>query len=217
MKHRLLAAQLLGACLVTACSTPQVALDQANHGVRLIENLQTELVRYKAGVKLSADRRLSSIQRDETDTSSLVVSQQMDAYLLSKAGMDSELAARDRIRDASDTYAKLLAQQDKTKQDLAVRLSELVKDLPTPTNKLNAVQKAMAELGTELSAKERVEIVTTFLKQAKCIADQAGKAAALPAPGASTEVAAPTPASAASAPTTALKCTSDPEQTKEQA
>lgn len=197
---RLLAITILVLGL-SACATPDVALDQANHGVRLIQNLQTELVRYKSNVKISAERRLAAIQRADEENASLVVNQKMETYLAGKAGMDAELAARERIRDASDTYTRLLAEQDKAKQDLAIRLSELVKDLPTPTEKLGAVQKAMAELGTELSAKERVEIVATFLKQAKCIADQATKP----------------PATAASPSEVAPKCTSEPNQAKEQA
>jgi len=69
-----------------------------------------------------------------------------------------------------------------------------VKDLPSPAEKLGAVQKAMADLGSELSAAERVAIVTKFLDEAKAIVDKNAKQAdeAAPAPA--------TPASAASVP-----------------
>ena len=194
------------AAVLASCSTPQVALEQANNSVRLIQNLQTELSTYQANVKLLAQRRMTSIERLYATTSNLVRSQQFDVYLSGKAGLSSELEARERLRDASDTYSKLIAAEDKSQEQLAARLATLVKGLPTPSDKLGAVQKAMAELGTELSAKERVAIVTKFLKQAKCIVNQGAASAAAPAASAA---AAAAPASAASSP---ASCTSTPEK-----
>lgn len=191
--------------ILCACSTPQVALDQANHGVRLIQNLQTELVRYQDSVKLSAQRRLRSIEAQDDVTADSARKQQFDAYVDAKAGNGEVLAARDRLREASDTYTRLIAEDDKARAALAARLAGLTKDLPTPTEKLGALQKAMAELGTELSAKERVAIVTKFLKQAKCIVDK-GKAEAAAAASA--------PAAAATAPT---GCTTTDQTTQEKA
>jgi len=58
MRLRSSIAPTLTMLALLACSTPQVALDQANNGVRLTQNLQTELTRYQRNVKLSAERRL---------------------------------------------------------------------------------------------------------------------------------------------------------------
>ena len=162
---------------LTACTTPQVALDQADNTVRLLQNLQNELTRYQGNVKLSAQRRLKSVERLDTGTSEIALDLKFSAYLDTESGVTSELAARERIRDASDTYAKLIAEQDKAQAELAARLAAIVKGLPSPAEKLQAVQMAMAELGTELSASERVAIVTKFLVQATCIVDQSAQAA----------------------------------------
>ena len=171
---------LVAAILVAglpACTTPQVALDQADNTVRLLQNLQTELTRYQRNVKLSAQRRLKSVEQLDTGTYEIALDQKLSVFLDTQSGVTSEYAARERIRDASDTYTKLIEDQDKAQAELAARLAAIVKDLPSPAEKLRAVQMAMAELGTELSASERVAIVTKFLVQATCIVDQSAKAA----------------------------------------
>lgn len=206
--------------ILSGCSTPQVALDQANNGVSLIQKLQNELQRYKTSSKLSSERRLGIIDQLDTSTSNTALIHSMEQYRLSKAGLSDVLAARDRLRDDSDTLAKQIADRKKAQQDRATRLADLVKGLPTPTEKLGEAQKAMAELGTELSASERVAIVTKFLEQAKCIAEQGAKSstgggkATPPTPAASAApkaaAAATTPASApAAAPASACTSSSD--------
>jgi len=194
MRLRSSIAPTLNMLALLACSTPQVALDQANNGVRLTQNLQTELTRYQRNVKLSAERRLKSIERLEVGAGEITRDNAYATYIATKSGKTDELNARERIRDASNTYAKLIDDDEKARQELAARLAAIVKDLPSPAEKLGAVQKAMADLGSELSAAERVAIVTKFLDEAKAIVDKNAKQAdeAAPAPA--------TPASAASVP-----------------
>jgi hypothetical protein len=98
-------------------------------------------------------------------------------YLRGKSGMTDELAAQELLRDASNTYAKLAADEETARRELHVRLEGLVKGLPSPSEKLGAVQKAMAELGAELSSAERLKIVATFLSEAKAIVDKNAKQA----------------------------------------
>jgi hypothetical protein len=182
--------------LLAGCATDQVALDQANNAVKLVQNLQVELKNYQNDVKLSAQRRLNSTHQADIGALEIARDQQWSSYLYKESGLDSELAARQRLRDASDNYSRIIAAQDKAQEELAARLTTIAKELPSPADKLGAVQKAMAQLGVELSAKERVAIVTKFLKQAKCIVDESTKTAASDAP----KGAASTPAPAASAP-----------------
>ncbi|MEJ8839331.1 hypothetical protein [Ramlibacter sp. AN1133] len=191
---RLLAACAAAATLA-ACSTPQVALDQANNGVGLTQNLQDELALYARNAKLSAGRRLSSVATQDAATVRMVRDNDYETYLSTKAGKDPQIAAQDRIRDASDTYLRLLIEEQKARAEIAARLPGLVQDLPSPAEKLNAVQKTLADLGTELSASERLAVVTKFLKDAKDIASknrqQAEGSAAPPAAAASAPAANP--------------------------
>lgn len=193
---RCLAPTIVVATLMSACTTPQVAMDQAANTVSLIQNLQAELTRYRSNAQRSTDRRLVSIQQADLGTLEIDREHQWDNYLYRESGLGSELAARIRLRDASDAYSKILSDQDKARDELAVRLLTITKALPAPDDKLGAVQKAMAQLGAELSTSERVAIVTTFLQQARCVADQAVKpsdsAASTPASPASSAGASPT-------------------------
>jgi hypothetical protein len=191
--------------LLVSCSTPPQALDQANNGVRLTKSLQLELERYQRHAALSARRRLDSIARLEVGAGEIARDQAYAAYLDTEAGKTQEMQARVRIRDASDTYAKLVADEERSRDELATRLAALVADLPAPAGKLGAVQKALADLGTELSMADRVALVTKFLDEAKAIVDQNVAAAegAVPEP-------APPPASAASAPEPAASTASSP-------
>ena len=179
------AAWMLAASTIAACSTPPQALDQANNGVRLTTSLQNELGRYQRNTSLSAQRRLASVRAMETGAAEVARDQGYDTYLANAAGKFTELQARMRIREASDAYARLVREEEQASKELAARLALIVKDLPSPAEKLGAVQKAMAELGTELSMSERIAIVTKFLGDAKAIVDKNTKSAdgAASAPG----------------------------------
>ena len=120
----------IGLALSTAgCGTPQVALDQANNTVTLIQNLQTELTNYKQNTQRSSDRRLKSTQQSDIGTFALAREHQWGTYLYRESGLTGELAARARLRDASDAYAKVIADQDKARDDLAARLASITKEL----------------------------------------------------------------------------------------
>jgi hypothetical protein len=167
---------------ILGCSTPQVALDHANHGVVLTQGLQTELERFRRNSELAAQRRLNAIEEIENQAGGIARTNAFANYLRSKSGMNDELAAQELLRDASNTYAKLGDDDEAARRELRARLAALVKELPSPSDKLDATQKALAELGSELSASERLKIVAGFLRDAKAIVDknaqQADRAAA---------------------------------------
>lgn len=174
-----LAVSLVLLSTLFGCATPEVALEQANNGVSLAQSLQTELVRYKVNAKLSAERRLTTLQQQKAAELTSSRNDDLLAYLKAQSGAaDPGSASRTLLRDASAKYTELIATQDAAQAELAERLAGLTKDLPSVAEKLAAVQKAMAALGTELSDKERLAIVATFLSDAKTIVAQNAAAAA---------------------------------------
>lgn len=182
------------ACVCLGCTTPQIAMDQANNGVRLTQGLQEELARYDTFMKASAERRIAAIQRIEEGAIRNIRERAMDDYLDQSSGRSTTwMASAQRMHEASQKYASLLADEEKSRQELVDRLAAVTKDLPTPGQKLGAVQKAMADLGTELSAKERFAIVQKFIGESKDIIKQNNAAATASEPAASA------PAAAASA------------------
>jgi hypothetical protein len=174
--NRLLASVAIAA-LVVACTTPQPALDQANHGVKLAENLRAELVRYQRNVEIAGKRRIKVIEEDEAYIGLVSANGALTDFLRTQSGMSSELAGETLLRNTADERGKFVDEQEKARQELAAQLAQLLKDLPSPAEKLGAVQKTMAELGSELSASERIKIVSTFLNEVKAIADKNAKQA----------------------------------------
>lgn len=177
LHHRL--GMLVAGLALAACSTPQIALDQANNGVRLTQQLQQELLRYRQHAAASAERRLGAVQLQEENGLIAARTRAFEDYLNTRSGQGPGAATSARmIRDASRKYTELAADEDKARQALAERLAGIVKDLPSPGDRLGAVQKALAALGTELSPAERAAIVTKFLDEGKAIVDKNAKAAA---------------------------------------
>jgi hypothetical protein len=171
----LLVAMLLGA----ACSTPQIAMDHANNGVRLTQQLQDELARYSQSAKLAAERRMAVMQRMEGSALENDRDRAMDDYLDQTSGRSTTwMASARRLDESTRKYASLLVEEDKARKEVADRLAAVVKALPTPGEKLGAVQKALADLGTELSAAERFAIVSRFLEEGKAIVKKNADAAA---------------------------------------
>jgi hypothetical protein len=161
------------ACLCVGCATPQVAIDHANNGVRLTQGLHEELVRYNEFMKASAERRIAAVKRLEESVITNTRDRAMDDYLDQTSGRSTTWMASARLLDeASKKYASLLAEEETVRKELHERLAAVVKDLPTPGEKLGAVQKAMADLGTELSPEERFKIVQRFVDETKAIVDK---------------------------------------------
>ena len=169
----------LSACMLVAissgCATPPAALEQANHTVNLTQALKVELERYQRNTQISAERRFKVIQQDEAYIAAVQKQGMLDEYFRGKAGLDQHNAAEALLLDAANQRAKQNDDQEKARKELADRLAKLLQDLPSPSEKLEAVQKAMAELGTELSMTERVAIITTFFSEAKDIADKSAE------------------------------------------
>jgi hypothetical protein len=180
---------LLFAAAVAACATPQQALDQANHGVKLTEDLRNELTRYQRNTEIAEKRRSKVIQEDEAYIATVSATGSLTDFLRAKSGMSDRLAAEALLLQVAEQRGKAIDEQEKARQELTNRLAQLVKDLPSPAEKLGAVQKAMADLGSELSPAERVKIVSTFVSEVKALTDKnamkaSGAAADQPQPSA---------------------------------
>jgi hypothetical protein len=163
--------------LLGACGTPQVALDQAKQSVELIDRLTAELARYDRNTKISATRRLAAVQDDKDHVSMVSTEGRLSEFMLSSSGYEGRVAAQTLLRKTADEYGRLVDQREKDRVELAERMKTLLKAVPSPAEKLGIVQKAMAEMGTQLSPAERLKIVTTFLSEAKDLADKNGEKA----------------------------------------
>jgi hypothetical protein len=164
------------AVAVTGCSTPEVALHQANQGVKLTGGLRSELARYQRNSGLAVERRSAALARDNEYVLEVASTVALIDSHRNTAGMTADLNAEKALRDAIGARQQILDDEVKARAALVASAAALGKGTPLPTEKLGAVQMAMGELGTELSVEEKTKIVATFLTGAKKIIDGAAKA-----------------------------------------
>jgi len=150
-----------------ACSTPQVALDQANHGVGLISELELSLSEFRRVEQNAEDARRESLR------------EQMEALEVAKKSTNRDARARKSAGDA-DTSAlieRLIADADGMAADDAMAkatqrandaaLAALLAPLPSTSAAMATAQKKLAEMGTELPWEKRYSELLAFAKAIK--------------------------------------------------
>jgi len=155
------------AALLAACSTPQVAMDQANHTVGLVTQLELEMREFDRIQKVAATARLKSIAVQEQD----------NAFVLGQARIDEKVrrAMGDTETTEAESKFSIVAQaiaDDDTQLKTAIasvdaELSALLKPLPSTADNSSAAQKALADMGAELSPTIRFSELQSFYKTVK--------------------------------------------------
>ena len=158
---------LLAAVVLSACSTPQAALDQANNGAALTASLESELREFRRVQAEIAKARIESMRRQNTRLATYEVDAAFEGRVQEVAGKtgQSQLYAKlkeladSRVKDEKDIQAKL-AKADES-------FAKLLSPLPESSGKLTATQQALMTLGEQLSYKERIELTASFVKTIK--------------------------------------------------
>lgn len=151
---------LTGCLLIGGCSTPQAALDQANHTAALTVVFDNEMNAYRAAAARVAGARVQSIRRQEVAMAAFDEVQAFNDRTAALAGMNETLALRQTLVELTDSRSQDQAATRQRLAELDAALASIVLPLPGQTEKLRAVQQALAALGTELSSGERLRIVT---------------------------------------------------------
>ena len=168
---------VLCAAWLSGCASPQPALDQANHGAALTAALHDELRAYRALQATAASSRLDTIKELERRISEYDRSTNFNDRIAKAAGKTEASSLYQTITELADSKAADEAVQNRRLADLKERLDALLKPLPDSATKLAAVQNAMAVLGSELSAGERVRLITAFASDLKSQIDKSKEAA----------------------------------------
>lgn len=152
----------LGMAALAGCSTPRVAMDQANNTVGLVAQLESELKEFRRVQSIVADSAKDSIRqirlRTETDNS-------RNAALVraSKAASDPTIPVMyATIVDLSDAVGTEHVTIVDNTSKIDDRLAKLLQPLPATTDKTTLVQSSLAPLGTELSASTRKKELSEF-------------------------------------------------------
>lgn len=169
------ACRLLGSAVVvglSSCSTPQAALDQANHSTKLMSLVDVQLKELRRVEKASeeAQRKALAAQRDFLGR--LLATTQLSTAA-SKSSGDTQLAelTKKMLADADavaanrDTVAAVNAAH-------ATTLASLLKPLPDSAIAIAEAQAKMATMGTELDRDTRVKELVAFAKDIKKSVDE---------------------------------------------
>lgn len=181
---------------LTGCGTPQAALDQANNGAALTMSLQSELQNFRAVQANVAKARIDSVRKQSIMLATYDADAAFDERALKVAGKDDALKLYTTLKELADSRGKDEQALNAKITEMDESFSKLLSPLPDATQKLTATQKALAVLGSELSAKERIVLVASFAKSIKQTIDDNKKkidAAAYAAPDAKSQSAAQIP------------------------
>lgn len=188
-RNRLALMLACATCIATmpGCGTPQPLLNQANHGAALSISLQTEMANFRAAQSAIAQQRLNSVRRQLASMSTYQSESDFDERVKKAAGTaTTQLYTELRtLADSRIEDEKVMAQQS---QRVDADIAKLLSPLPDITQALGNTQKALAVIGEELSARDRMDSAADFAKQIKAgIEDnkakiEAAKAATTTAP-----------------------------------
>lgn len=176
-------------CIATmqGCGTPQPLLDQANHGAALSISLQTEMANFRATQAAIAQQRLNSVRRQLASMSTYQSESDFDERV-KKAASTATTQLYTELRTLADSRIEDEKVMTEQSQQVDADLAKLLSPLPDTTQALGNTQKALAVIGEELSARDRMDSAADFAKQIKAgIEDnkakiEAAKAATTTAP-----------------------------------
>ncbi|MYM67877.1 hypothetical protein GTP45_13675 [Pseudoduganella sp. FT55W] len=176
----LLALLALGGC----ASTPQAALDQANHGAALSMGLSAELQRFSEQEQRVMAIRQAEIARNNAAVAAVSADQEYDLALLRASNRKAETDLYKTLLALSDARAAAAKAALIDAEKAAKEFDNLLAALPDRTKEIDGVTTALTALGRQLSAGERyhaakdfVDPVRKTIKDSKEKIEEANKAA----------------------------------------
>lgn len=171
---RLLMMVSLGLVL-SGCKTQQLALDEANHGVALISELETSLTDFRRIEKHSLNARSVSLRQQKNALAIVEKVAKRDMRTRVAVGdkstgkiLDALLASTDALAVEDAAYVTAAAQNE-------AAVGALLAPLPTTKESTSAAQTALAEMGKELSSETRREEFLVFWRAVKASVDEEKK------------------------------------------
>lgn len=156
-------AALLGS--LTGCgSTPQAALDQANHGAALTAALEGELRTLRAAQANVAQSRLDSIRRLNISMARFDAEAAFDERVQKAANKPAHAQLFNTLQELSDSRAKDEETLQVTLAQADAAYAKLLAPAPDPGGQLQATRQGLMALSEQLSVKERLALTASFAK-----------------------------------------------------
>jgi hypothetical protein len=152
----------LVSALAGCASTPKPVLDEANNGAALAAALSAQIERYREEQARVLAFRIDSIRRLRQQIAIYEVDSSFDQRVLAAAGSTRNAQLYATLVELSDSRAA--DEKERAAQASAIddAMKQLTAPLPSVSKELKATQDALAKLGEELSAQERVKITAGF-------------------------------------------------------
>jgi hypothetical protein len=153
--------------LFSGCSTPQQALDQANHTTKLMSQLEIQLEQFQSVMTVAQKSRLDSIANQRQVLERQQMSARLEDIAMKSAGDTTEGPMREKLLTAADFIGGIDSSLAKSREADATRLRGLLAPLPSTAASMNAAQVATANMGTELPLKVRLDELAAAAKDIK--------------------------------------------------
>ena len=157
---------------LSACSTPQAALDHANNTAGLSVALGKEVENLRTTQARIARNRLTSIEGLNASMATFDVDTRWRNDIQELAGNGDRLRLMSTLRNAADARGTYEAELRSTLEAQRKANAELVAPLPSQSAALKELGEKLGGLGEELSHRERLDIVAKFAKELKKSVDE---------------------------------------------
>lgn len=181
---------MLAALCLVGCTTSPVALEQANHTVRLMSLMDEQLSEFRRLQGAAEQARVQSLVRQKSKVQLVEETASLDMNAAKSAGdTTKEPFAKKMLADA-DALAEVKTRSVAQQAAYATKLGALLTPLPSTTASVAQAQAKAALMGRELDPEVRFKEIQTFvtelaenvkanrkkIDEAKAAADNADKA-----------------------------------------
>lgn len=153
--------------LMSACSTPPVVLEQANHGASLIGQLEAAMAEFRRIERNAEEARQRSLEEQLSAIEEVKPAGNRDARARKSAGDRSTGEMVERLTGDADGMGDDAAALAAAAKANHAMLAALITPLASTSAATTAAQKKLAEMGTELSASARRAEFLSFAKAIK--------------------------------------------------
>ena len=167
-----IAAAIILLATLSACGTPQAALDHANNTAGLTVALAKEVENLRATQARIARNRLASIEGLNASVTTFDIDTRWRNDIQELAGNGDRLRLMTTLKNAADARGTYEAELQATLEAQRKANAELVAPLPSQSGALKELGEKLGVLGEELSHRERLDIVAKFAKEVKKSVDE---------------------------------------------
>ena len=153
----------LGCIWMTACSTPPEAMQQANHTVKLLSQMEVPLSEFRRSWSGLEQSRLSTLQAQRELLAVVNLAAERDSLARSAAGDTRIQLLSTKLLANADSIVAAQAKSETATKAYTDKLAGLLQPLPSTTASVTEAQAAVAKLGVELSLSDRGKELNDFV------------------------------------------------------